>query len=98
MPFFKFTALRLGLVVVFFVISYWLGLGAIFSAVVAAILAWCVTYLFFREMRDAASASLQRRFRDGAPPQRNLSELDDAAAEDAYDPNATINADRKPRP
>lgn len=98
MPFFKFTALRLGLVVVFFVIAYWLGLGAIFSAVAAAILAWCVTYLFFRAQRDAAAASLQRRFRDGAPPQRNLAELDDAAAEDVYDPNAAVNADRKPRP
>lgn len=97
MPFFKFTALRLGLVVVFFVIAYWLGLGAIFSAVAAAILAWCVTYLFFRSQRDAAAASLQRRFRDGAPPQRNLAELDDAAAEDGYDPNAAVNADRKPR-
>ncbi|WP_026552101.1 DUF4229 domain-containing protein [Arthrobacter sp. H20] len=97
MPFFKFTALRLGLVVVFFVISYWLGLGAIFSAIVAAVLAWCVTYLFFRPMRDAASASLQRRFRDGAPPQRNFAELDDAAAEDVYDPNTSVNPDRKPR-
>ncbi|MHA7154068.1 DUF4229 domain-containing protein [Arthrobacter sp. TMN-50] len=97
MPFFKFTALRLGLVVVFFVISYWLGLGAIFSAVVAAILAWCVTYLFFRSLRDAASSSLQRRLKDGAPPRRNLSELDDAAAEDVYDPNTSVNADRKPR-
>ncbi|MHA7276964.1 DUF4229 domain-containing protein [Arthrobacter sp. HLT1-21] len=96
MPFLKFSALRFGLVVVFFVISYWLGLGAFFSAAIAAILAWCVTYLFFRSMRDAASASLQRRFKDGAPPRRSLAELDDAAAEDGYDPNTSVNADRKP--
>ncbi len=97
MPFLKFTALRLLLVIVFFVICVLLGLGAVLSAVVAAILAWCVTYLFFRPLRDAAGASLQRRFKDGAPPVRNSMERDDAAAEDRIDPNAPINADRRPR-
>ncbi|WP_159617838.1 DUF4229 domain-containing protein [Arthrobacter zhaoguopingii] len=97
MPFLKFTALRLLLVVVFFVICVVLGLGAVLSAVVAAILAWCVTYLFFRPLRDAAGASLQRRFKDGAPRASNFMEKDDAAAEDSIDPNAPVNADRRPR-
>lgn len=97
MSFLKFTALRLGFVLVFFVICYWLGLGAIYSAIVAAVLAWCVTYLFFRSMRDDAASSLQRRFREGAPPRRSPLEMDDAAAEDAFDPNAGVNADRKPQ-
>ncbi|MHA7261790.1 DUF4229 domain-containing protein [Arthrobacter sp. TMN-37] len=97
MPFLKFTALRLLFVVVFFVICVLLGLGAVLSAVAAAILAWCVTYLFFRPLRDEAAASLQRRFKDGAPRAGNFMEKDDAAAEDQLDPNAPVNADRRPR-
>ncbi|TKV26421.1 DUF4229 domain-containing protein [Arthrobacter sp. NamB2] len=97
MAFLKFTALRLVLIVVFYVACVLLGLGIFLSAVVAAILAWCVTYLFFRELRDSAAASLQRRFTPGAPPVRTAVELDDAAAEDALDPNTPVNSDRKPR-
>lgn len=95
MPFLKFTALRLGFVAVFFVICYALGLGAIFSVIAAAVLAWCVTYLFFRDLRNDAASSLQRRFRDGAPPVRNASELRDADAEDSLDPNTPVNPDRR---
>jgi hypothetical protein len=95
--FLKFTALRLLLIVVFYVACVLLGLGLFLSAVVAAILAWCVTYLFFRRLRDAAGATLQRRFTPGAPPLRTAVELDDAAAEDSLDPNTRVNADRRPR-
>lgn len=95
MAFFKFTALRLGFVAVFFVICYSLGVGAIFSVIAAAIMAWCVTYLFFRGLRNEAASSLQRRFRDGAPPVRTASELRDADAEDDLDPNTPVNADRR---
>jgi hypothetical protein len=96
-PFLKFTALRLGFVAVFFVICYSLGLGAIFSVIAAAVMAWCVTYLFFRDLRNQAASSLQRRFRDGAPPVRTTSELRDADAEDGLDPNMPVNSDpRRP--
>jgi hypothetical protein len=95
--FLKFTALRLLLIVVFYVVCVLLGLGLFLSAVVAAILAWCVTYLFARDLRDAAASTLQRRFTPGAPPVRTAVELDDAAAEDALDPNTPVNADRRPR-
>ena len=95
MPFLKFTALRLGFVAVFFVICYSLGLGAIFSVIAAAVMAWCVTYLFFRDLRNQAASSLQRRFRDGAPPVRTTSELRDADAEDGLDPNTPVNPDRR---
>ncbi|MDQ0736006.1 DUF4229 domain-containing protein [Arthrobacter agilis] len=97
MAFLKFTALRLLLIIVFYVACVLLGLGLFLSAVVAAILAWCVTYLFARNLRDAAAATLQRRFTPGAPPVRTAVELDDAAAEDALDPNTPVNVDRKPR-
>ncbi len=95
MAFLKFTLLRLALVVAFFVACMYLGLGAILSAIVAAILAWCVTYLFFRSLRDEAGATLQRRFREGAPPRRNALEHDDAAAEDALDPRTSGDGARK---
>ena len=95
MPFLKFTALRLGFVAVFFVICYSLGVGAIFSVIAAAVMAWCVTYLFFRDLRNEAASSLQRRFRDGAPAVRTASELRDADAEDSLDPNTPVNSDRR---
>ncbi len=90
MAFLKFTVLRLGFVLVFFLICLWLQLGLVYSAIVAAVLAWCVTYLFFRSLRDDAAASLQRRFREGAPPRRTQSEREDAAAEDQVDPNTAV--------
>lgn len=100
MAFWKFTALRLGLVAVFFVAGLYLQLGLVLSAIVAAVLAWCVTYLFFRDMRDAAAKGLQSRFSEKTPPSRNRAELDDSAAEDSMldaNPDVTIDSDRKPR-
>ena len=97
MAFLKFTALRLLLIIVFYVACVLLGIGLFVSAVLAAILAWCVTYLFARNLRDAAATDLQRRFTPGAPPVRTAVELDDAAAEDALDPNMPVNSDRKRR-
>lgn len=97
MAFLKFSALRLLLIVVFYVAGVMLGLGVFFSALTAAILAWCVTYLFFRQLRDDAARVLQRRFTPGAPPVRSAVELDDAAAEDGLDPNLPVNTDRRSR-
>ena len=100
MAFWKFTALRLGLVVLFFVAGLFLQLGIVLSALVAAVLAWCVTYLFFRDMRDAAARNVQSRFSEKTPPSRNRAELDDSAAEDSMldaNPDVVIDSDRKPR-
>ena len=100
MAFWKFTALRLGLVALFFAACVWLGLGLVLSAILGAVLAWCVTYLFFREMRDAAARTVQQRFHSDAPPSRNKAELDDAGAEDSLldaHPDVQIDNDRKPR-
>lgn len=85
---------------VFFAACYWLGLGLILSAIAGAVLGWCVTYLFFRDMRDAAARSVQQRFHGNAPPTRNRAELDDAGAEDSLldaHPDVQIDNDRKPR-
>lgn len=83
----------------FFAACVWLGLGLVLSAIIGAVLAWCVTYLFFRGMRDAAARSVQQRFHADAPPSRNRAELDDAGAEDGLldaHPDVRIDNDRKP--
>lgn len=95
--FLKFSLLRLGLVVLCILLFLWLGLGLWFSAILGVIVPWCITYLFFRNLRNDAAATLQRRFRDGAPPVRNKAELRDAEAEDSVDPNASVDMARKPR-
>ena len=83
---------------VFFVICMWLGLGVLLSALAAAIMAWCVTYLFARDMRDEAARTVQRRFTQERAPKRSRSELDDSAAEDglvADNPDVQIDNDRR---
>lgn len=83
---------------VFFVICLWMGLGVLVSALAAAVLAWCVTYLFARNMRDEAARTVQRRFTEERAPKRNRAELDDSAAEDglvAGNPDVQIDNDRR---
>lgn len=98
MAFLKFTVLRFALVILFFILFMWMGAGVWISAIGAVIIPLCITYLFFRNLRNEAAATLQRRFRDGAPPVRNRAELGDAEAEDSIDPNAPVDMARKPRP
>ncbi len=97
MAFLKFTLLRFALIIVCFVLFLWAGAGLWVSTIAAVIIPLCITYLFFRDMRNEAAASLQRRFRDGAPPVRNKAELNDSEAEDSIDPNARVDIARKPR-
>lgn len=85
---------------VFFAACVWLGLGLVLSAIVGAVLAWCVTYLFFRDMRDEAARTVQNRFHGGAPRTPNRVEREDASAEDSLldsNPEVQINSDRRPR-
>jgi hypothetical protein len=81
--FWKFTALRVGLMAVIFVACLYLGLGLVFSAIAAAILAWCITYLFFRSWRDAAAEAVAYRFAGSRGSIRTSTEISDAMAEDA---------------
>ena len=84
---------------VFFAACVWLGLGLVFSALVGAVLAWCVTYLFFRDMRDAAARNIQSRFREDAPRTPSRVEREDANAEDSLldaHPDVRIDSDRRP--
>jgi hypothetical protein len=81
--FWKFTALRVGLMAAIFVACLYLRLGIVYSAIAAAILAWCITYLFFRSWRDAAAQAVAYRFAGSRGSIRTSTEISDAMAEDA---------------
>ncbi len=86
-PFWRYTALRFGLTVAFFLLFWYLGTGPIFGVIFGAIVAWCVCFLFFSKWRDAAGIYLRDKVKRTGTPKRNKLELDDAAAEDDADPN-----------
>ncbi|WP_312856715.1 DUF4229 domain-containing protein [Arthrobacter mobilis] len=101
MAFWKFTALRVGLMAALFVVFLYLHLGVIFSAIAAAVIAWCITYLFFRSWRDAAAAAVASRFSGRGRPLRTSTEISDALAEDALteqDGARSAQPDRRQQP
>ncbi|MEH0108522.1 DUF4229 domain-containing protein [Tersicoccus sp. MR15.9] len=79
----KYSAARLGLVALIFVLGLLLHLGVVMSMVVALVASFCISYLFFGRMRDAAASQVGNRI-TGRTGRRTKSELDDAAAEDGY--------------
>lgn len=86
---------------VIFVICLFLRLGVIYSALAAAVMGWCITYLFFREMRDEAGRALAGRFSKGVAAPRTSTEISDALAEDSaveQHGELRVDSDRKPKP
>ncbi|OMH34456.1 DUF4229 domain-containing protein [Tersicoccus sp. Bi-70] len=79
----KYSAARLGLVVLIFVLGLLLHLGVVMSMIVALVASFCISYLFFGRMRDAAASQVGNRI-TGRTGRRSRTELDDAAAEDSY--------------
>ncbi|MEV7646366.1 DUF4229 domain-containing protein [Arthrobacter sp. NPDC089319] len=101
MAFWKFSALRLGIMAVIFVICLFLRLGIVYSALAAAVMGWCITYLFFRKMRDEAGRALASRFNKGVAAPRTSTEISDALAEDSaveQHGELRVDSDRKPKP
>ena len=99
MPFFKYFLIRVAVFVPLFVIFVLLGVGVVFSAIFAAIIAFCISYLFFRKQRDAAAEQMRNRFSGRAKPVRTATELADADAEDALvdaHPDVVVNSDTRP--
>ncbi|MBW4094397.1 MAG: DUF4229 domain-containing protein [Acidobacteria bacterium] len=99
MAFFKYFLIRVAIFVPLFVIFLLIQVGAIVSAIAAAVIAFCVSYLFFRKQRDAAAEQMANRFRGNAKPVRSATELADAQAEDSLldeHPDVKINADQRP--
>jgi len=97
--FLKYSLIRLALFAPLFVLFLYLGLGAVMSVICAAGIAFAVSYLFFQQQRDDATAAMRRRFTGKAQPLRTAGEVDDAQAEDALvdsNPDVTIRTDAKP--
>lgn len=98
MAFFKYFLIRAVIFVPLFVIFVLLGVGLIFSALFAALIAFCISYLFFRKQRDAATEQMRNRFSGNAKPVRTATELDDADAEDALveaHPDVVVSSDSR---
>ncbi len=99
MAFFKYFLIRAAVFVPLFIVFVLLGVGRIFSPVFAALIAFCVSYLFFRKQRDAATEQMRNRFSGNAKPVRTATELADADAEDALveaHPDVVVNSDARP--
>lgn len=99
MAFWKYFLIRVAVFVPLFVIFYFLGLGAILSAIAAALIAFCISYLFFRKQRDAAAASMRSAISPEARRERAKKRVTDGDIEDSLvseNPEVSINADQKP--
>ncbi len=96
MAFFKYFLIRAGVFVPLFVLFLLLGMAAILAGIFAVLIAFCISYLFFRPQREAAAEQLRTRFSGNAKPIRSATELLDADAEDAMvnaNPDVTIDSD-----
>ncbi len=68
-PWIAYSLLRIGLFAAFFAVLFALGLQWWLAAIVAAALGFCVTYIFFRRLRERVAADLAatRANRDRRP-------------------------------
>lgn len=85
MPVLVYSVLRVALFAVVTALLWWLGMRSWLAPLLAAFLAWGLSYVLLAGPRDAAARHLARRAqerRDGRAAGRTA---DDAAAEDAAD-------------
>ncbi len=100
MAFLKYTLIRLALFVPLFALFVYLQLGWLLAVVCAGMMAFAISYLFFKKQRDAATANLHQRFSGQAKPLRSPGEIADADAEDRLvdaNPDVTIRRDTRPK-
>ena len=57
-PWIAYTLLRVGLFAAFFAVLFVLGLEWWLAAIIAAALGFCVTYIFFRRLRERVAVDL----------------------------------------
>lgn len=100
MAFFKYSLIRGVLFMAFFLVAY-LGvkLQPFSAAVIAALCAFVVSFIFLRKQRDGATSVVADRFAPNASTTQSAGALADAEAEDALideNPDVWIDADRKP--
>ncbi len=101
MAFFKYFLIRAGVFVPLLVLFLLLGMAPILAGIFAVLIAFCVSYLFFRPQREAAAEQLRNRFSANARPIRSATELLDADAEDAMtdaNPDVTVDSDKRKKP
>ncbi|MGA7204825.1 MAG: DUF4229 domain-containing protein [Specibacter sp.] len=101
MAFFKYSLIRGLMFLAFFLIANLaLHLSPMAAALVAALLAFVVSFLFLRKQRDGATAVIADRFAPDADTTQSARAVADADAEDALidaNPDIWVDADRLPK-
>jgi phosphate/sulfate permease len=97
--FFKYSLIRGVLFLAFFLIAYLaLHFSPLTAALIAALCAFVVSFLFLRKQRERATAVVADRFAPDATTTQSAGAIADADAEDALideNPDVWIDADRK---
>ena len=83
MNFLKYSLLRLGILVVLFLLFMLLGLGLVFSGIAAVVAAFAICYIFFPTLHYAAGQDFHR-FIARSPKPTNRVELEDQEIEDSH--------------
>lgn len=100
MAFFKYSLIRGVLFLAFFLIAYMaLGFSPLTAALIAALCAFLVSFIFLRKQRDGATAVVADRFAPNAETSQSAGATADADAEDALvdeNPDIWVDANRKP--
>ena len=83
MNFLKYSLLRLGILIAFFLVCLYLGLGLVFSGIAAVIAVFAICYIFFPKLHYAAGQDFHR-FISRSPKPQNRVALEDQEFEDSY--------------
>ncbi|MBT1001280.1 DUF4229 domain-containing protein [Paenarthrobacter sp. DKR-5] len=98
MGFLKYFLIRFVLFLALFVLFYAVGLGVVYGSIAAAVVAFCISFLFLQKQRDAATSELRTRFAGKGHTVRGETEAQDADVEDALvdaHPDIAVDADRR---
>ncbi|MEV8145535.1 DUF4229 domain-containing protein [Specibacter sp. NPDC078709] len=99
MAFFKYSLIRGVLFMAFFLIAYMaLNFTPLTAALIAALCAFVVSFIFLRKQRAGATAVVAKTFAPNATTTQSSGAMADADAEDALideNPDIWIDADRK---
>lgn len=99
MAFFKYSLIRGVLFMAFFLIAYMaLNFTPLTAALIAALCAFVVSFIFLRKQRAGATAVVAKTFAPNATTTQSSGAIADADAEDALideNPDIWIDADRK---
>ena len=83
MNFVKYSLLRLGILVVLFLLFMLVGLGMVFSGIADVLAAFAICYIFFPTLHYAAGQDFHRMI-SRSPKPANRVALEDQEIEDSY--------------